>query len=180
MSSNQKSDWSQSLQNSVNVGDHVSLGNLKPGAVIEALQQISNSDAVTGFTVRVVELAGNPNDQIRMWAAESLERAIQPSDDEIPALIEMLQSNEDGEVRYWAATMLGRLGSSAAEAGQALSDCLEQSLHLPARERAAWALCQMAGAAAVAKDSLNKAAQDAPPKLRRLAAEALRRIDEAA
>ncbi|KAA1262525.1 hypothetical protein LF1_50900 [Rubripirellula obstinata] len=184
MSSNQKAAWAQTLsQNQQTVGspgDHGGLGNLKPETVIETLQQVSNSDSVTGMTVRIVELAGNSNDEIRMWAAEALERAIQPSADEISSLIKVLEENEEGEVRYWAATMLGRLGGAAAQAGQALSDCLDKSLHLPARERSAWALCQIGEAAAVAKDSLSKAAEDAPPRLKRLATEALKRIGEAA
>ena len=180
MTTNHESSWSKLFQNEAGNGDLADLSKQKPDAVIAALQQMSNTDSVTGFTLCVVELAGSSNDLIRMWAAESLERSIEPTEDEIPALIELLQTNEEGEVRYWAATMLGRLGTAAAEAGQALSDCLERSLHLPARERSAWALCQIGDAAIVAKDTLNKAAHDAPPRLRRIAAEALKIIGEAA
>ena len=180
MSTNQKESWSDALQNDENLDDRPGLGNFKPQSAIEALQQIANSDCVTGLTVSIVELAGNTNDEVRMWAAESLERAIQPSVNEIPSLIKVLEQNNEGEVKYWAATMLGRLGGEAAQAGRALSDCLEKSLHLPARERSAWALCQIGDAAVVAKDSLSTPAHNAPPRLKRLATEALKKIAEAA
>jgi hypothetical protein len=180
MPSNQELQWSNALP-AFNEGDNqVNLGGLAPETIIDALRQISNRDHVTGFTLRIVALAGNSNDEIRMWAAEALERAIEPSEDEIASLIHVLELAGDGEVCYWAATMLGRIGAAAASAGPALSDCLEQSLYLPARERSAWALCQMGDAAIVARDSLSKAAQNAPPRLKRLANEALKRIGEAA
>jgi hypothetical protein len=144
---------------------------------VDALRQISGEEAVTGLTVTVVGLSGSSDDEVRMWSAEALEVAIQPDPSEIRGLIELLERAVDGEISYWAATMLGRLGNDAATASAALETCLRESMYLPARERATWALTEIGPAAAAAIPTLKEAVETAPPRLQRLATEAIHAID---
>ncbi len=151
---------------------------------VETLREICGHDGVTEVTTAVVALSGSSHDDVRMWAAEALERTITPTANDVTPLIEQLktalESAEDGEISYWAATMLGRLGGDASGAAEALRGCLDDSMYLPARERAVWALCQIGDAAAIAKESLQRVAKDSPPRLKHLANEALRRLEKAA
>jgi hypothetical protein len=149
---------------------------------LAALRQISAKEAVSGLTALIVQLAASRDDEIRMWAAEALESAVQPDASEVGSLTTLLEQAEDVETCYWAATMLGRLGGDATPATKALEACLRESMYLPARERATWALCQIGPAAAIATAALNEAARNAPPRLRRLARHALEVIqaDQAA
>lgn len=151
---------------------------------IEVLSQIAAAGNVTGITVAVVRLSGSSNDEVRRWAAESLESSIVPVAEEVDELAELLYDGRDGEVCYWAATMLGRLGGDvgprARTAVNALETCLSDSLYLPARERAAWALSQIGPSAASAATTLRRTAEDAPPRLKKLVAKALRVIGDAA
>jgi HEAT repeat protein len=151
-----------------------------PDAQIDVLRQISGQESVTGLTVLVVALSGSRDDEVRMWSAEALVTAVDPTESEATALIGMLESAADGEICYWAATMLGRLGPDAVAAVGALETCLRNSMYLPARERATWALNQIGPRAAAAVPALKEAAQAAPPRLQRLATEALRAIGEIA
>jgi len=147
-----------------------------PDDQVEALRQISNAEQVRGLAVVVVALSGSSDDEVRMWSAEALEVAIQPDPSEVQGLIQQLQKAVDGEICYWAATMLGRLGTEAVGAVAALEACLRESMYLPARERAAWALSRIGPAASAAVPALTEAADTAPPRLQRLASEALRVI----
>lgn len=140
---------------------------------VEALRQISNQETVTGFAVTVVSLCGSSDDEVRMWSAEALEVAIQPLPSDVPRLIELLQRADDGEICYWAATMLGRLGSDAAASVAALQRFIGESMYLPARERATWAIGEIGPAASGAIPTLRKAAQQGPPRLQRLAHQAM-------
>lgn len=151
-----------------------------PEAQVDALRKISGMESVTGVTICVVSLSISANEEVRMWAAEALESAVQPSPSDIPSLIEMLRTSDEGDACYWSATLLGRLGSDAIESVDALELCLRDSNYLPARERAAWALCQIGPPAAKATATLKRAAADSPPRLQRIATEALRAIGEAA
>ncbi|WP_372726322.1 hypothetical protein, partial [Novipirellula sp.] len=58
--------------------------------------------------------------------------------------------------------------------------CVLNSMYLPARERAVWALAEIGPAAANAIESLEKTAEAAPPRLKRLAKEAIKTIGNAA
>lgn len=143
----------------------------------EALRQISAEQEVTGLTVAVVAFCGSSDDEVRMWSAEALEVAIRPQVSEVPELIELIEQADDGEIYYWAATMLGRLGPEAATAVAALEQLLCDSMYLPARERATWALAEIGPAAAAAIPSLQSVAENAPPRLKRLAHQALAAIN---
>ncbi|TWU48604.1 hypothetical protein Poly51_45050 [Rubripirellula tenax] len=149
-----------------------------------ALQEMAEQTELRGYTAAVVRLAGCRDDEVRRWAAELLEVAIAPVASDVEELADLLAGGEEGEVCYWAATMLGRLGPDVAPktrvAVDALEICLGDSLYLPARERAAWALSQIGPSAASAAITLRRTAEDAPPRLQRLVAEALEMIGEAA
>ncbi len=148
-----------------------------PEEQVTALRQISGQDVVKGLTPAIINLAGSRDDEVRMWSAEALESSVQPQATDVLPLVGLLGRDvDDGEIGYWAATMLGRLGRDAASAAQALETCLRESMYLPARERAAWALSQVGDAAAIAIPTLREAAETAPPRLSRLAAETLRAI----
>ena len=148
--------------------------------VAETLRRMAGCQDVQGVTAAVVQLSGSRGDDVRMWAAEALETAVQPSAEEVVSLATILRQAEDGEICYWAATMLGRLGPSAAPAVEALAGCLRKSLYLPAREQAAWALYRIGPHASAAAATLQATAKAAPPRLHRMVTEALRAIGEAA
>lgn len=145
-----------------------------------ALEKIAVCGNVTGLSAAIVALAGSSDDEVRMWAADVLESSVLVQQDEVPALVPLLAETNDGEVSYWAATLLGRLGREASGAVADLERCLSRSSFLPARERAAWALCRIGAAAAPAMPALRNAAIDGPPRLKRLAIEALEAIRGAA
>ena len=144
---------------------------------IDTLRQVSGQQRVPGITTLVVTLSGSHDDEIRRWASEALESSIEPHISDIPRLSIQVQSQDDGEVCYWAATMLGRLGVESASAVGALQCCLATSMYLPALERATWALSQIGAQALSAKPALSEAAATGPPRLRRLASEALKVIE---
>jgi HEAT repeat protein len=147
---------------------------------VKTLQGIASSGHAEGLSAQIVSLAGSSDDDVRTWAADALESSVVVHRDEVPALIQLLAETSDSEVSYWAATLLGRLGRDAAAAVPCLENCLSRSMYLPARERAAWALCRIGAAAAPAMPSLRSAAIDGPPRLKRLAIEALEAIRGAA
>jgi len=147
-----------------------------PQRQTDALRQISGGDAVFGVAVRCVELAGCRSDEVRMWAAEALETSVKPQPSDAKPLAGLLAGGGDGEICYWAATLLGRLGPSASCAALELEACVDRSPYLPARERAAWALSRIGPAAAMAAATLRRVAADGPPRLRRLATQALESI----
>ena len=139
----------------------------------EVLRQIAARSGVRGFAVRCVELAGSHDDEVRLWAAEALEAGVCPQPDEVGELAHLLATSADGEVAYWAAMLLGRLGPTASDATPELEACLQRSLYLPARERAAWALSRIGPKAVAAMPTLSHVAAGGPPRLRRLALQAL-------
>ena len=147
---------------------------------IQTLQKLAAAGKVTGLSAGIVALAGSSDDDVRTLAADVLESTVTVQSDEVPALVRLLIETSDGEVSYWAATLLGRMGRDAAIAVPSLEHCLSRSLYLPARERAAWALCRIGKAASPAMPTLRSAAMDGPPRLKRLAIEALEAIRGAA
>lgn len=154
-----------------------------PDDKVDGLRQIERLESVEGWTVTMVQLAGDRDDRVRLKSAEVLSKSVCPKVDEASGLAELLESASDGEVCYWAATMLGTLGpqaSTVTAAIDALKNCLADSMYLPAREQSAWALRRIGPPAVSAVDALRAAAVDAPPRLRRLASDAIRTIGEAA
>ncbi len=149
-------------------------------ARIAALRKISSQKSVTGVTIVCVKLAGDCDDDVRMWAADALGRSVTPQHSEVDALADLILHSDDGEVCYWAATMLGRLNTDSIAAIEALQHCVTNSMSLPARERAVGALAEIGPAAAAALASLEKTAEAAPARLKRLAKDAIKAIGKAA
>ncbi len=146
----------------------------------ETLREVAARKNVRGIAVRCVELAGSHDDEVRLTAADALETSVLPLADEIAPLAMLLDNADDGEVAYWAATMLGRLGPVASAATPELERCLRESLYLPARERAAWAISRIGPKAAAAMPTLCDVASGSPPRLQRLALQAIDSVRGAA
>ena len=177
----------ESLVTTSNIEEiHQQLSGKDAGAQIDALERLANlltlqpdlakSDCVSGLAVRLSQLAGSPNDDVRGWAADVLETNLDASDEDVAALSELLITRQDGETCYWAATLLGRLGQRAADAVIALRYCLTDVDYLPAKERAAWAIGRIGKQAADAMADLRMVAQTSPPRLARLARQAMESI----
>ena len=157
-------DWHQKL----------SSGNCE--VQLETLVELGKHDNVSGVCELVIGLAGSRIDSLRAAAAAALERSVQPSSVETPALIAALADVTDGEISYWAATLLGRLGLQAMDATGALCDCVQESSFLPARERAVWALLKIGPAAREALPVLKSVRETAPARLRTLCQNAIEEI----
>ena len=143
---------------------------------LETLVKLGQHQNVSGVCELVIGFAGSRIDSHRAAAAKALERSVQPTSVETPALIAALADVSDGEISYWAATLLGRLGQQAMEATGALCDCVQKSSFLPARERAAWALLKMGPAASEAIPVLKSVSETAPARLRKLCQNAIGEI----
>lgn len=133
------------------------------------------------LAVALVNATGDQDDSIAMLAAEALEMLGAPPAAVLPELIAVLDAGEggareDGEVAYWAVTLIGRLGPGGAAATESLTRTLSESPYLPVRERAAWALARIGTAAASAAAALRSAADGGPPRLTRLATQALESV----
>ena len=143
---------------------------------LETLVKLGQHQNVSGVCELVIAFAGSRIDSHRAAAATALERSVQPTSVETPALIAALADVSDGEISYWAATLLGRLGQQAMEATGALCVCLQESSFLAARERAAWALLKIGPAASEAISVLKSVSETAPPRLRKLCQNAIGEI----
>lgn len=133
-------------------------------------------DCCAHLAVPLVTAAGDPSDAVAMLAADALERLGPPPKTALPELLALLRANEDGEMAFWAVTLIGRLGPDAASATEALCEQLLKSPFLPVRERAAWALARIGAAAASSAVALRIAADGGPPRLTRLATQALESV----
>lgn len=103
-----------------------------------ALQALSSQSSVSGVSRRCLELLGHDSSDVRLWASEALESAVQPAPDEAASLIELLdqliqrqasvakaagadlESSELADQLYWTATMIGRMGVAVAAADATL------------------------------------------------------------
>lgn len=145
----------------------------------QAIELMSQRDEnLKLWTAKLVRAAGNSDDQVRAWAADTLETLGTPHPNDLSELIQELDKgvdsqSADGEVLYWAATLIGRLGPAAFRATDSLIHVVEHSQYLPARERAVWALGRIGPRAKQAAGILRQVATKGPPRLRRLAAEAI-------
>ncbi|WP_164102037.1 HEAT repeat domain-containing protein [Candidatus Laterigemmans baculatus] len=128
------------------------------------------------LAVPLVHATGDADDSVAMLAAEALEMLGPPPAAALPELVAVLDAAEDGEVVYWAVTLIGRLGPRGAAATESLTRTLSESPYLPVRERAAWALARIGTAAASAAAALRAAADGGPPRLTRLATQALESV----
>lgn len=136
----------------------------------------THPQACRSWAVDLVIAAGDRSDSVAIAAAEALEMLGPPQVGQLAGLIDVAGKNSDGESAYWAVTLIGRLGPAAANATDALVKALTASPYLPVRERAAWALARIGTAAASASAALRNAAENGPPRLRRLATQALESV----
>jgi HEAT repeat protein len=143
------------------------------GAAAERLARMGEDAAPAA--VALVRSCGDADDQVREQAVAALEDLGPPPAETIGQLIGLVADNRP-LVAYWATTLLGRAGEDAASAVSALTDCLASSADLSVRQRAAWALGKIGPAAVAARQALAEAANDADPRLARLATEALAAI----
>jgi HEAT repeat protein len=120
--------------------------------------------------------AADRSEAIAMHAAEALEMLGPPPRSALADLIELLDPRGEGETTYWAVTLIGRLGPAAGPASHGLVQMLAGSPYLPVRERAAWALGRIGAAAQGSEQTLRTAAEQGPPRLARLATQALESI----
>ncbi len=144
-----------------------------PAEQVAILRDIATRESVSGYTLACIEMIASPDPEVRSWAAEVLEDSILPDRNELRRLTTRMIASNNGEVCYWVATMLGRMGEEASSAVDALAICARDSRYLPARERSVWALRQIGPASAAAVSVLEEVAEDAPPRLSRMARHAI-------
>lgn len=124
----------------------------------------------------LVVAAGDPEESVAQWATEALEQLGPAEAGDVGRLARLLTSPAEATA-YWAATLLGRLEAGAAPAVASLTAALEKSPHPAVRQRAAWALGEIGPSARSAGGALRAAAEDADPRLARLARRALDAFD---
>lgn len=138
----------------------------------EALQSLADPGAAEAL----LTASEDPDERVREWISSALESLESPSPDLAPALLRPLA--DGGPAAYWAATLLGRMGPEAAGLPDAVSGLASllarDDAELAARERAAWALGRIGASDGQAAAALRAAADSPHPRLKRLAAEALK------
>lgn len=148
----------------------------EPERLAAAEYAASHPQLCQAWAVELVLAAGDSSDSIAIAATEALEMLGPPTVHQLPRLADVIRTSEDGESVYWAVTLIGRLGPMAGPATAALIEALSRSPYLPVQERAAWALSRIGTAAADAAAALRWAAESGPPRLRRLATQALESV----
>ncbi len=143
--------------------------------VIAARELCQSPEDARLVAVALVRAAGDEDEEVQEWATAALEELGTPNVTDVPALTEMVADRHEN-VAYWAVTLLGRLEADAAFASGALRLALAEDRPLSVRQRTAWALGRIGVPAASATESLEAAAQDADPRLARLATEALEKV----
>ena len=139
-----------------------------------AAEALSRDKAATAV-VPLVHACGDPDEQVRELANATLEELGPPPHDVASQLAAQL--NHEGPTGYWAATLLGRLLADAAQWSPALGQAIRKNPDNSVRQRSAWALGQIGPAASAAIPQLEAATQDNDPRLARLAADALEKIN---
>jgi hypothetical protein len=121
----------------------------------------------------------SPDETAQNYSCEALENCGTPRLEDVPFLLEQLNSQRSTRV-YWASTLLGRFGLPAKgfENRLAIQDALasviaDESLELSAREKAAWAIGELGMAESSNRERLQKIADKASPRLKRLLEAAL-------
>jgi HEAT repeat protein len=152
------------------------LGSADPSVRSAAAERLARmGEDAAPAAVALVLACGDADEQVREQAVAALEDLGPPPAQAISQLIGLV-AHADPLVAYWATTLLGRAGEDAASAVPALTGCLASPADLSVRQRAAWALGKIGAPAAAAREALGRAANDADPRLARLATEALAAI----
>jgi HEAT repeat protein len=152
------------------------LGSADPVARAAAAERLARmAEDAAPAAVAIVRACGDADEQVREHAVAALEDLGPPPAEVIGQLIDLV-AYSDPLVAYWSTTLLGRAGEDASSAVPALAGCLSSPADLSVKQRAAWALGKIGSAAASAREALGRAANDADPRLARLATEALAAI----
>ncbi len=154
---------------------------------LAALEEIANQSQVRGLTLSVLEAVSSDNSEVQDWALEAIKRSIVPLPEEVATLGNLMVRSDHSMQIESIALMLGRIGSvpeTDPETAAVLLETLQRVQSLSARERIVWALAQLGlaqlgSAASVAEVVLQQTLVDAPPRLKRLATETLRRLSAA-
>lgn len=129
-----------------------------------------------GAAVAIVRAVGDKNEGIRELATGALE-GLGPPDPAAADQLAALLSDANPDVGYWAATLLGRLGEQATGFAAQLADALADSFSMRVRQRATWALGKIGPTNPAVAEALRAATASDDPRLARLAAQALEKID---
>jgi HEAT repeat protein len=147
-----------------------------PGERAEAAEELCRlGEAARPAATALVVACGDASEGVRQWAAAALEGLGPPENAEIESLIGLVQ-HEHNDVAYWALTLLGRAGEGARSSVETLADALANHPAAAVRQRAAWALGKIGPAASSARGVLDTAAASDDPRLVRLAARAIEKI----
>lgn len=143
----------------------------------QAAEQLSRcGEEARSVAVDLVQACGD-EEPVREWAVAALEDLGPPREDSVEKLRGLVVHTNE-LVAYWAVTLLGRLGSNAGAVAPALVSVLESSPDLAVRQRAAWALGQIGNRCPATAAALERAKNDADPRLARLAAQAIQQLQQ--
>lgn len=147
-----------------------------PDRRAEAAEQLAQLGAeAQSAAVALVRACGDEAEEVRQWAAAALESLGPPAASDAGRLAALLGARSP-DVGYWAATLLGRLQGEARSTVETLAAALVGPADVSVRQRVAWALGEIGPGAIAAAAALQMAAGSPDPRLARLAAESLRKI----
>ncbi len=132
-------------------------------------------EAAAPAAVPLCRTSGDASEEVCEWSTSALEKLGPPAVEDCPALQDLAAAPQE-DTAYWACTLIGRLKADAAPAVSALSNVLSEHAAINVRQRAAWALGQIGPAASAALPALKRAADDANPRLARMAQRAIDQI----
>ncbi|QDV71710.1 HEAT repeat protein [Rosistilla carotiformis] len=134
---------------------------------------IDSSPNLADWAIALLRASNDPHASVSELAIATLEDMGAPDASQVSEIVSFAQRPADSETVYWATTLIGRIGPDAADAVPTLAGVLANSSFLHVREKAAWALGQIGPAAIGATAVLQAAAEQGPPRLQRLASQAL-------
>ncbi len=152
-----------------NAIDSTSTGHLS----VVQLRALANSpdETLTQLVAVLHQLASDDEETIQ-WASESLENCGAPRPEHLTALSEGLRSSSP-LVATWSCKLLARMGTEAQGAQSQLAYALASNENMLVREEAARAIGLVGPISPAARATLEKAASEGSPRLKRLATAAL-------
>jgi HEAT repeat protein len=142
----------------------------------QAAQRLAEcGEEACGAAVALVQACAD-EESVREYAVAALEDLGRPPQGVVDQLRGLI-GDPNELVAYWAVTLLGRLGATAGAVAPALASIVADAPHVVVRQRAAWALGQIGSREAVVVAALERARDDADPRLSRLAAQALAQLN---
>lgn len=138
---------------------------------ISELQALSTSQAVTGEELRsLLATLASDEEELRAYAGDCLEQLAHLRIEDVD-LLSQVCLDRNPVVASWACKMLGRGG---ADVQRPLATALSQHASTAVKQQAALALQRVSPLTAESCTALENAAQDADPRLQRLAQQALK------